>query len=58
MPNDVIALTTQPRSSKAIWRREAASFESDEGVEDAVEVAAADALGGVDGRVEGREVVL
>ena len=37
MPNDVIALTTQPRSSKAIWRREAASFESDEGVEDAVE---------------------
>ena len=57
MPNDVIALTTQPRSSRAIWRREDASFESDEGVEDAVEVADADALAEIDERVEDGEVV-
>ena len=48
MPNDVIALTTQPRSSKAFWRRDVASFGSDGGVEDAAAAADEDAFAGVD----------
>ena len=42
MPNEVMALTTRPRSSTASWRRVAASLGADEDVEGAAASTGAD----------------
>ena len=53
MPNEVMAFMTQPRSSTAIWRRDAASFGADEVVgESAVSTGADEEF---EDRVEGAE---